>query len=78
MLGLFIKDIEQFRPAEWHEQQEKYVDMDGFKPYIKNYIVRPIENFLTGVRNFFVDDNIDADLDSVDVGNVNEGDSDGS
>jgi hypothetical protein len=67
--GVWIKDIEQFRPAEWYEQQEKYVDMDGFKPYLKNYISRPIENFLTGVRNFFVDDDIDADLDSVDVNN---------
>ena len=65
--GLWTKDIEQFRPAEWFEQQEKYQDMDGFKPYLKNYISRPIENFLTGTRNFFVDDNIDADLDSVDV-----------
>lgn len=72
--GLWIKEIEQFRPAEWYEKQEKYVDMDGFKPYLKNYIVRPIENFLTGVRNFFVDDNIDADLDSVDIGN-SDGDS---
>jgi hypothetical protein len=67
--GLWVKDIEQFKPAEWYEKQEKYQDMDGFIPYIKNYIVRPIENFLTGIRNFFVDDNIDADLDSVDIGN---------
>lgn len=62
--GLWIKDIEQFRPAEWFEQQEKYKDMDGFIPYIKNYIVRPIQNFLSGTRNFFVEDNIDANLDS--------------
>ena len=66
--GIWIKDIEQFKPAEWYEQQEKYKDMDGFVPYIKNYIVRPIENFITGIRNFIVDDNIDADLDGVDVG----------
>ena len=75
--GLWVKDVEQFRPAEWYEQQEKYQDMDGFKPYLKNYISRPIENFLTGVRNFFVDDNIDADLDSVDVGS-NDGDYNGT
>lgn len=74
--GLWVKDIEQYRPAEWFEQQEKYKDMDGFAPYLKNYISRPIENFLTGVRNFLVDDNIDADLDSVDIGN-SEGDSNG-
>lgn len=74
--GIWIKDIEQFTPAEWYEQQEKYKDMDGFIPYIKNYIIRPIENFITGIRNFVVDDNIDVDLDSVDVGN-SEGDSNG-
>jgi hypothetical protein len=74
--GLWIKDIEQFRPAEWFEQQEKYKDMDDFVPYIKNYIVRPIENFLTGVRNFFVNDDIDGNLDDVDV-SVGEGDLNG-
>jgi len=68
--GLWVKDVEQFRPAEWFEQQEKYKDMDGLIPYIKNYIVRPIENFFTGVRNFIVNDNIDSDLDSVDIGNT--------
>lgn len=73
--GSWVKDIEQFRPAEWFEQQEKYKDMDGLIPYIKNYIVRPIENFFTGMRNFIVDDNIDADLDSVDLGN-SDGESD--
>lgn len=72
--GIWVKDIEQFKPAEWYEQQEKYKDMDGFVPYLKNYIVRPIENFLTGTRNFSVDDNIDANLDNVDIG---DGDSNG-
>ncbi|HSH51936.1 MAG TPA: hypothetical protein VK982_09470 [Bacteroidales bacterium] len=52
--GVWIKDIEQYRPAEWWEQQEKYVDMDGFKLYIKDYIVRPIKNFFTGTKDFFV------------------------
>ena len=71
--GVWIKDIEQFRPAEWYEKQDKYKDMDGFVPYLKNYVVRPIENFLTGIRNFLVDDNIDVNLDGVDVGE-DEGD----
>lgn len=54
--GVWIKDIEQYRPAEWWDKQEKYVDMDGFKPYIKNYIVRPIKNFFTGTKNFIIGD----------------------
>ncbi len=53
--GVWIKDIEQYKPAEWWEQQEKYKDMDGFIPYIKNYIVRPIKNFFTGIKDFMID-----------------------
>jgi hypothetical protein len=66
--GIWVKEIEQFTPAEWHDQQEKYKDMDGFIPYIQNYIVRPIRNFITGNRDFQVNDNIDAQL----VDDVNE------
>jgi hypothetical protein len=61
--GVWIKDIENLTPAEWYEQQEKYKDMDGFVSYINNYIVRPIKNFLTGERNFRVDENIDTNID---------------
>lgn len=60
--GLWIKDIEQYRPAEWHDKQEKYKDMDGFIDYIKNYIVRPIKNFITGNRDFKINDNINVNL----------------
>lgn len=66
--GLWVKDIEQFRPAEWHDQQEKYKDMDGFIPYINNYIVRPIKNFITGNRDFQIIDNINVDLEDVEDG----------
>jgi len=65
--GLFVKDIEQFRPAEWHDKQEKYKDMDGFIPYIKNYIIRPIKNFVTGNRDFQINDNINVNLEDEEV-----------
>ena len=65
--GLFVKDIEQFRPAEWHDKQEKYKDMDGFIPYIKNYILRPIKNFVTGNRDFQINDNINVNLEDEEV-----------
>ena len=52
--GVWIKDIEQKKPAEWWDDQEKYKDMDGFMPYIKDYIVRPIKNFFTGSKDFFI------------------------
>lgn len=72
--GIWLKDIEQFRPAEWHDKQEQYKDMDGLVTYIQNYIVRPIRNFLTGTRDFEIDDNINVNLDSIDVETINEGD----
>lgn len=52
--GVWLKDIEQTKPAEWWENQEMYKDMDGFMPYIKDYIVRPIKNFFTGSKDFFI------------------------
>ncbi len=61
--GLWIKDLEQLKPAEWHDQQEKYKDMDGFVSYIKNYILRPIKNFITGNRDFQIDEDIIVNLD---------------
>lgn len=53
--GVWLKDIEQKKPSEWWDDQEKYKDMDGFLPYIKNYILRPIKNFFTGVKDFVID-----------------------
>lgn len=52
--GVWLKDIEQKRPAEWWDDQEKYKDMDGLMPYIKDYITRPIRNFFTGAKDFLV------------------------
>jgi hypothetical protein len=54
--GVWIKDIEQYRPCEWFDQQEKYKDMDGFSLYIYNYVTRPIRNFIKGVRDFVLKD----------------------
>ena len=76
--GVWIKDIEAKRPAEWFEEQEKYKDMDGFSLYIENYIVRPIRNFLTGTRDFQINDSIDVDLDGADIGQNDEGDDNGN
>lgn len=75
--GVWIKDIEDKRPAEWFEDQNKFKDMDGFGKYLQNYVVRPIKNFLTGSRDFLVDDTLDANLDTVDLGVSSGDDSDG-
>lgn len=70
--GVWLKEIEQLRPAEWHDQQEKYKDMDGFIPYINNYIVRPIRNFITGNRDFQIDENINVNIEDVDTEDSDE------
>ena len=53
--GVWIKDIEDYSPAEWYADQEKYKDSDGFLPYIKKFFVRSAKNFLTGSKDFQVD-----------------------
>lgn len=53
--GVWIKDIEKSKPAEWHNEQMRYKDMDGLSKYIEQYITRPIKNFITGSRDFDVD-----------------------
>lgn len=51
-LGLWIKDIEMYRPAEYFDDKKRYVDADGFKKYFDRFIVRPLKNLLTGTRDF--------------------------
>jgi hypothetical protein len=55
--GCYIRDVEEHTPAEWHEDQSKYRDMDGLLTYLLDYITRPIRNFFTGDRNFLISDN---------------------
>lgn len=61
--GEWIKDIEQYSPAEWFKDKKKYKDMDGLDDYLKKYITRPIKNFITGSRDFNVDKEIMIDFD---------------
>jgi hypothetical protein len=53
--GVWIKDIEENRPAEWVEDKKLFEDVDNLDSYFKKYIVRPIKNFITGSRDFGVD-----------------------
>jgi len=52
--GVWLKDIEEKKPSEWWQDQEKYKDADGFLSYIKDYIVRPIRNFFSGNKDFMI------------------------
>jgi hypothetical protein len=54
--GMWIKDIEQLTPAEWYQDKLKYKDIDGIDEYNQKYITRPLQNFITGSRDFNVSD----------------------
>jgi hypothetical protein len=53
--GVWVKDIEENRPAEWIEDKTLFKDVDDIGSYLKKYVVRPIKNFITGSRDFGVD-----------------------
>lgn len=50
--GLWIKDIEKYRPAEYFEDKELYKDHDGILDYFNRFVLRPLKNLLTGSRDF--------------------------
>ena len=52
IFGVWIKDIEQTRPAEYFEDKSIYDDYDGIKDYFDRFILRPMKNLLTGSRDF--------------------------
>lgn len=54
--GMWIKDIEQFEPAEYFEDKTLFEDFDRIKKYTDKYIFRPLKNLLTGSRDFDIDD----------------------
>lgn len=49
--GVWLRDIETKRPVEWHDDQEKYKDMDGIQEDVED-IRRSIKNFMTESRDF--------------------------
>ena len=62
--GAWVKEVETMTPAEWHDNQEQYKDMDGLLTYLTNFVKRPILNFLSGTRNFeLIDEKFDGRLD---------------
>jgi len=53
--GLWLKDIEEYEPAEYFADKQLFVDFDGIKTYVDKYIYRPLRNLLTGSREFNID-----------------------
>lgn len=50
--GVWIKDIEKYKPAEYFKDKDLYFDFDGIKDYFDRFILRPMKNILTGSRDF--------------------------
>lgn len=57
--GLWLKDIEQHRPAEYFEDKELYSDYDGIGEYFERFVLRPMKNLLTGTRDFDKEFNVE-------------------
>jgi DNA-directed RNA polymerase subunit RPC12/RpoP len=64
--GNWIKDIEQYRPAEWLKTEGKdlFYDVDNIDKYFKDFVVRPLSNFVTGNRDFNIDEDLVVDFNS--------------
>ena len=50
--GVWLRDIEKNRPAEYFEDKKLYHDYDGIMDYIERFIFRPMKNLITGSRDF--------------------------
>lgn len=52
VFGVWLKDIEKNRPAEYFQDKSLYEDFDGIMDYFKRFVLRPMKNLLTGSREF--------------------------
>lgn len=72
----FIKTIEENEPAEYYKDREIFKDFDNIGKYFETYVSRPIKNFITGSRDFNIDQEEDLidDEDAFDSQISNDGD----
>lgn len=57
--GIWIKDIEKYRPAEYFEDKTLYEDYDGIMGYFNRFVLRPLRNLVAGSRDFDNEYNIE-------------------
>ncbi len=50
--GVWLKDIERYKPAEYFKDKKLYHDFDGIGDYFNRFVLRPMKNLLTGSRDF--------------------------
>jgi len=80
--GLWIQDIEKQEPAQWLKTDPRgdmYRDAGNVEEYFQKYIVRPLKNFITGSKDFNIDESSGDDDDDmflddvVDYKNIDDG-----
>jgi len=57
--GEWIRDIELYEPAQWLKSDPRgdmYRDVGNVAEYFENYIVRAIKNFITGSKDFNINE----------------------
>lgn len=52
VFGVWLRDIEKCRPAEYFEDKSIYKDFDNIQSYFERFILRPMKNLLCGTREF--------------------------
>ncbi len=51
-IGMRIKEIEEYEPAEFFRDKSIYTDFDNIGKYYEEHVLRPVLNTLTGSREF--------------------------
>lgn len=57
--GIWLKDIETYRPAEYFQDKSIYKDFDSLLDYLNRFVFRPLKNLLTGSREFDKEFNVE-------------------
>lgn len=52
VFGVWLRDIEKYRPSEYFEDKSIYKDFDNIQSYFERFILRPMKNLLCGTREF--------------------------
>lgn len=50
--GLYVKEVEKLRPAEYFEDKKLYFDFDGLIDYINRHMFRPLKNLLLKTKEY--------------------------
>lgn len=50
-LGVLIRSIEEYAPAEYYADRKRYRDFFGIGKYVERFILRPMRNMMTGTRD---------------------------